>query len=86
MLMCCKNTQELPENGVDKRRNVSELESDQITKSVQCLLVKSDVKYDAWCMQSQNNKNTTNCSRKYEDITRRASKPSKRNSQCFIML
>jgi len=32
--MCCKNSQELPEDGVDERRNASELRSDKLTKSV----------------------------------------------------
>ena len=37
--MCCNNSQELPEDGVDKRRNASELKSDQHTKKCVWMLV-----------------------------------------------
>ena len=32
MLRCCKSSQELPEDGVDKRRNAAELKRDQLIK------------------------------------------------------
>jgi len=33
-LKCYKNSRELPDDGVDKRRKASELKSDQLTKKV----------------------------------------------------
>jgi len=34
ILKCCKNSRELPEDGVDKRRNASDLKTDHLTKKV----------------------------------------------------
>ena len=37
ILKCCKNSRELPDDGVDKSREASELKRDQLTKK--CVLI-----------------------------------------------
>jgi hypothetical protein len=58
VLFCCvtkKNSQEVTEDGVCKHKDTSELKviSLQIV-CINCWQIKSDVKYDARCIQDQN--------------------------------